>query len=101
MRKDRRATIERADTEAIQIKGQQEQEKGDNKVSGCQRLYKSKSMHREENGDNKESTYQRLFRSSAHRGRRRATIKRADTEAIQNQGPAHGGKGRQYRERAQ
>ena len=67
----RSATIKRADAEAvrgcrgaIQIKGPQRDEKGDNKDSGCTMLY----------------------RSRAPRWRRRATIKRADAEAIQIKG---------------
>ena len=91
----RRATIKRADAEAIQIKGPQKEEKGDNKGTGC-RGYTNHGR--------------------AHRRMRRATIKRPDAVAIQikglyregkgdnkesgcrgytNQGPAEGGEGRQ------
>ena len=60
-----RAAIKRADSEAIQIKCPQSEEKGDNKESG--RL-----------------AY--IDQGSAY-GRRRAAIKRAGAEAIQIKGP--------------
>ena len=62
-----RATIKRADSEAIQIKGPK----------------------REENGDNKD----RMCRLRARRGRRMETIKRVDTEAIMIEGPRRNEKG--------
>ena len=64
-RKRKRATITRADAEAIQIKGPQRDEKNNNKENGCRGLY----------------------RPRARRGKRRAPIKRADAEATQTKGP--------------
>ena len=63
----RRATIKRADAEAIQIKGPHSEEKGDNQESG--------------------------WTSRAHRGTRSATIKRAIAKAIQIEGPQREEKG--------
>ena len=50
----RGAAIKRADAEAIQIKGPQREEKGDNKDHG-RRGYTNQGPQREEKGDNKES----------------------------------------------
>ena len=69
----RRAAIERADTEAKQIKGPQQEEKGGNRESGYRGYTDQRPVD----------------------GRRRATIKKADTEAIQVKGPSMGGEGRQ------
>ena len=116
------------DTEAIQIRGLQREEKGDNNESGCSGY--TDQRQREEKGDNNRSGYKgyldqgsadcgkgrqqrermkRLYRARVRRGRRRATIKIADREAVQingqqreekghkgytDQRPADGGKGR-------
>ena len=55
-------TIKSADAAAIQIKGPQREEKGDNKQSGCRDCCKSK----------------------ARSGRKRTTLQSADAEAMQN-----------------
>ena len=50
------------------------------------RLYKSRVPQRKEKNDNEETRH-RLYKSRARRGKRRATMKRADTEATQIKGP--------------
>ena len=62
---------------------------------GTVNVYKSRVPHREEKEDNKESGYRGYTNQVYRRGRRRATIKRADTEATQNKRTAVGGEGRQ------
>ena len=51
--------------------------------------------------DNKESECKGYINQGHHRGRRIATIKKADTEAIQIKRTAKGGEGRQKRQRKQ
>ena len=85
--------MKRANADAIQIKGQQE-EKGDNKECGCIG-YRS-----QREGDYKESGCRRLYRSRARRVTNRTTIKKADARGYTDQGPG-AAEGRQYRERIQ
>ena len=66
-----RSAIKRADAESKQNKCPQREEKGDNKESGCQRLYRSKSR----------------------RGTERAAIKRADAEVEQQKASHRDGTG--------
>ena len=52
LERERKATINRADAEAVQIKGLQKREKGDNKESG---RIGFAGLQRREKGDNQES----------------------------------------------
>ena len=82
----RRATLNRAGAEAIQIKGPRRKHKSDRKERGC-RGYTDQGPA--EGGEERQQRerMQMMYRSWARRGRRRATGKRRDAEAIQIKGP--------------
>ena len=73
----RPATIQRAETERVQIKRPREGAEGQQSRDRKQRLYTSKVPQREEKSDNKESGNNRSYTDQGYpRWRRRATLKR-------------------------
>ena len=78
----RGATIKRTDTEAIQSKGPAESGEGRQLRKRVQKIYKSRLPQREDKDDHEESRRRGYTNRECRRVRRRATIKRADTEAI-------------------
>ena len=75
----------------------QRKKKGDNK--GRNLALQIKGTAKGEKGDNKESGNRGYTDQGYSKGRRRPTMTRAETEAIQIKRPAEGGEGRQQRER--
>ena len=87
--------MKRVDTEAIQVKGTEDGEDRRQSREWIQRLYESRVPQRDEKRGNKESGCGGCRSQGYNRGRKQATIKRVDTEAIRIQGTAEGGEARQ------
>ena len=81
----RRLTIKRASEEAILIKGQQREAKGDNKESGCRRYTKRGAPRFKRRATIKIADAEAI-QIKCPQSRRRTTIKRADAEATQIKG---------------
>ena len=83
----RRATINRADAEAVQFKGPHSDIRNATIKRAEAEAIHIKSPQKEDKGNKKQNGCQMLYRSRARREGRSATINRADAEPIRLKGP--------------